>query len=346
MAAALHLSSSMDRHHPRERQFLPLPPRSWGDDPARLHQLMMGSLRFGPQHQQPPQQQSVATAVTAPSANSSSVRDLGGVFDLDQPLPSGWERCLDLKSGEVFIVKSASNVNAGMERKSRSRSSQKQQENWQQAWESSTSSKKLPDNESRQDWSLRWLPRKTAVSSEDVCGSGNGYKTRDEDGGNAKMGEERSPTGQVEREPLCLDLDLKLTSEQHPPKSDHSRKCLLINELPSTKRRNVEDTCKVRTSSAVTATSARPPLREENMLQQWSWQSGISSDQKASIQEAATESTMATAVCSKCLMYVLLRKTNPTCPRCSNLIILDCPWPRSSKRPRLELSPDDLSLSH
>jgi ribosomal protein S27AE len=70
-------------------------------------------------------------------------------------------------------------------------------------------------------------------------------------------------------------------------------------------------------------------------------------------------STMATAICSRCLKYVLMKKSNPTCPRCSNPVILDSSsngaaisaaaslLPQASKkRPNsLELSPDDLSLS-
>lgn len=218
------------------------------------------------------------------------------VEDLDnnhnnKPLPLGWERCLDLKSGEVFIKKKPEfNVDSNIA-------------------SMSTSCRSVEVLRMQNEAINNRRKSHTDAATAELIGVEEGKAT--------------SPR-------LCLDLDLKLTNGQIHPADKSSTQASKLSKL-----------CK---------------LSKQSTLQNWKWQPrlpttvpGGDENSHSNIYEEASglsrESTMATAVCPKCLMYVLLRKSSPTCPKCYTPVLLHH-QPHSSKRPRVEIAPaDGLSLS-
>lgn len=322
---------------PLELQFLPpsaaaaaaassetrTPPASpWTVDPSRLQKLMMGSV--------------AAPASSAPASvppigsRSSHVPDFGAFFDpgINKSLPSGWERCLDLKSGEVFIKKCDANTNGAGVFPAQFRHHFTQCSDWKQACArpSRASESIVQIDEQRLDWSLKWMQGKPAMPTQNLMSNNRSFMKTD-----VRLYREEERPSSLDGQPLCLDLDLRLTSD------NRSR---LASEA--------SDIAISRSSKPISSTQGSRDVSSQIKVQPWKWQQlAHGNERPASIQEMVSESTMATAVCSKCLMYVLLKKNNPTCPRCFNPIILDCGIqpPPVKKRPRLELSPDDLSLS-
>ncbi|KAJ7533077.1 hypothetical protein O6H91_13G032000 [Diphasiastrum complanatum] len=69
--------------------------RGWGDDQQKLLQLMMG-----------PSSKEDTRITLDLLGGSSSASQQSQFLDLnpDVPLPSGWEKCLDLKSGSIYFV--------------------------------------------------------------------------------------------------------------------------------------------------------------------------------------------------------------------------------------------------
>lgn len=261
---------------------------------------------------------------STPIGSRPPVPDFGAFFDpgINRPLPSGWERCLDLKSGEVFIKKCEAMTNkTGIS----SRLAGWQATQWNDLKQlsvkpSRTCEKNGQADEQRLDWTPNWMLGKTSLTTQN--GKSKGMP--------AFMKMEDQPSS-PDRQSLCLDLDLRLTTD------NRSRLASEAPDLPNSQM-----------SKPASSTMNGRDFSSHSRVQAWKWQPHAHEDERpASIQEMVSESTMATAVCSKCLMYVLLKKSNPTCPRCFNPIILDCGAQTFSvkKRPRLELSPDDLSLS-
>ncbi|GLJ14670.1 hypothetical protein SUGI_0237660 [Cryptomeria japonica] len=79
-------------------------PNSWGDDEKKAVELMLGHINN--QKKQPTFDLVGRSTKSSPSSPSSSIE-----FDLlelgqEQFLPSGWEKCLDLKTGEVYYMNS------------------------------------------------------------------------------------------------------------------------------------------------------------------------------------------------------------------------------------------------
>lgn len=292
----------------------------WTIDPSRLQKLMMGSVA-APASSSP-------AIVPSISIRGSHVPDFGASFDagVNKSLPSGWERCLDLKSGEVFIKKCDVNRRGAGLSPEQLRHHSTPSHEWKQA-------RVRPSRGSvgvvQIDESLRWMQgSEPAIPIQKLMSNSTSYVNTD-----ARLEEDERPTS-PDGQPLCLDLDLRLTS-------DNRSRCV----------GGASDMACFRSSKSVSSTHGSNDVSSQSKVQPWKWQQiahSFESPHPASIQEMVRESTMVTAVCSKCLMYVLLKKSNPTCPRCFNPIILDCgvrPLPAGNKRPRLELSPDDLSLS-
>ena len=80
------------------------PPQTWNLDPSRLKQLMMGSITTNSY----PSSNGYAHQDLVPhgrdnSGASPSFFDIPGSTDTNKPLPSGWERCLDLKVNHIYI---------------------------------------------------------------------------------------------------------------------------------------------------------------------------------------------------------------------------------------------------
>jgi hypothetical protein len=125
-----------------------------------------------------------------------------------------------------------------------------------------------------------------------------------------------------------LDLDLKLTSLPMP--RSRASKPLAPSprdrELCSAKLQDWHWPAVQKKMEMEMKMSKQPPAAAKKML----LASGHGSSPKLS------ESTMATAVCPKCLMYVLLKKSSPSCPKCFSPIPLPpSPAIHIAKRRRL-----------
>ncbi|KAG0616025.1 hypothetical protein M758_5G084700 [Ceratodon purpureus] len=83
--------------------------RAWGADAQKLMQVMMGQFSHG--------EEQTLDLLGSGGGGGSGVGSGNGVdefleVDPDQPLPAGWEQCLDLKTGELYYV----NKSMGMRR--------------------------------------------------------------------------------------------------------------------------------------------------------------------------------------------------------------------------------------
>ena len=147
--------------------------------------------------------------------------------------------------------------------------------------------------------------------------------------------------GFMDREPdetLCLDLDLSLANEKRSKLSYHGTKGTIDDTInPNSSLTNFGTS--INTSQGLHIMS---PLTKDSSIQHWKWQVGSHTYHdsifykpviNADIQEMVRVQTMVTATCSHCLTRVLLKKSNPKCPRCSNPIILECANNLSKKRP-------------
>lgn len=276
---------------PLELQLLPPSPfaaseSAWGIDACRLQQLMMGTCATSP-----------AAGIHTPSTDLGALSDGRGSL---QPLPSGWERCLDLQSGKVFLKES----DGGASRVLQSRCEEQGKDEKSGSSSRGVEVLQLMNVEQRQDWSLRWLE---GDNIQDGSGAAVNKKS------SIASFNRDMPTVRLAGEPVCLDLDLRLTS-----------------------RKRSKPSINIQGQGVPLSTGAA------NVMGKGQQQGPSTKEKRASDRvnlEVAKECSMVTAVCTKCLMYVLLRRSKAVCPRCSLPIYIEgtATASVSRKRPLLEL---------
>lgn len=126
------------------------------------------------------------------------------------------------------------------------------------------------------------------------------------------------------KQPLNLfddtSLDLKLVQSSSPPTSSNYQSVCTLDKVKSALERAEKETIRKRSIS----------------MSQSSSPSNSSSSVKDPDQMDFEEKSSASfaAGCPSCLLYVLISKSNPKCPRC-NMIV---PLPMPLKKPRIDLN--------
>lgn len=118
-----------------------------------------------------------------------------------------------------------------------------------------------------------------------------------------------------------LDLKLDSLSSASPSSSNYQSVCTL-DKVKSALARAEKETKRKR-SRSLSKSCSSPRSNSSSSIKD--------SDLD---QEEKSFSTPVAAGCPRCLMYVLIPKSQPRCPRCNT----DIPLPVSSKKPRIDLN--------
>ncbi|KAL3700189.1 hypothetical protein R1sor_018211 [Riccia sorocarpa] len=365
---------------------------SWGGaDPQKLLQLMMGQI----------QEESRPTldlfdkksSLSVAEADSDHRADAEFVeLDPDLPLPSGWEKCLDLKSGKVYYV----NRHTGAESRSDPRKLQQVSSTMPEVLQVASASprtrdflgsreaetEKLGETSSASARSLlpsfsgRGIDKEKELSESTTTLFSNGK--RDKWGGHGWLSSGSSLTDRLLIEVGGADsgLDLKLNLQG---KTQQSSVCtlekvemalmrsekMLGKRVASTSRSSPAQPDQLlrgnhsaahlspspSTSSSSTSTSSRPPIGGYQLLDKENQNSNkrhaagaaaaatTSPVLVANEGESAAQEMVMVGGCKNCAMFVMLSKSNPSCPRCGTSAALDFSSPPlpSSKRTKFEM---------
>lgn len=111
-------------------------------------------------------------------------------------------------------------------------------------------------------------------------------------------------------------LDLKLVQSSHSKSSSNYQSVCTLDKVKSALERAEKETNRKRSVS----------MSPSNLSSSATGTESLDSEEKSSASFAAG--------CPSCLLYVLLSKSNPRCPRC-NMIV---PLPTPLKKPRIDLN--------
>uniref|UniRef100_A0A7I4F6D6 WW domain-containing protein n=1 Tax=Physcomitrium patens TaxID=3218 RepID=A0A7I4F6D6_PHYPA len=378
--------------------------RTWGADTEKLMQLMMG--QFGSSSSPAVGGGDVKQEVdvtldllgTAAGSSPASGTELDChssaeflELDPDQPLPSGWEKCLDLKTGELYFLNKSTGVRTSEDpRKVQqtvivmmtpaaadvvpaasplaheflgSKRSETLREESLRTSTSSTSSGGASPRESRpvgqqllsfstgkQLWNLQLDDR--SILSLNKTGSPGAQplalpNSSDEEESNLELNLNlaaggNSPRSQqrTQQQSVCtmemVEMALKRTEKAMGKRvmrtttgfgSKHSGSSS-FSSLTSSRSESWSH------SSPSTSSSSSTSSRSGH-------QSASHHDDSQVLRVCEVESqkseTLVMGGCTRCLMYVMLNKSDPKCPRCESEVPLDFSSPSSSsKRQRVE----------
>ncbi|KAL6514034.1 hypothetical protein OROHE_019490 [Orobanche hederae] len=185
-------------------------------------------------------------------------------LDLDLQVPCGWEKRLDLKSGNIYLERCSS--------------SQSKQQNIQKSVDLN-------------------FPTESKL---------------------------RSTTLNRFDDP---SLELKLVSLSSS--SNYQSVCTLDKVKSALERAKKETTVRNKRSMSSISSSIRSSSSSSIKLD-----SDVDQEEKLTIPVAVAVAASFAAGCPNCLMYVLISKSNPRCPRCTCYV----PLPVAAKKPRIDLN--------
>lgn len=291
--------------------------RAWGADTEKLMQLMMGQFGVKP------------TLDLLGSAASPSSREFDQPsefleLDPDQPLPPNWEKCLDLKTGEIYFVNKSTEA----------RTSEDPRKVAPHEFLASKRSETL-----REEMSLR-ASTSSASSGESPATQQLSFSTGKQLW-SLQLDEPRSTVSLNKTAPNSdLELDLNLSAGGASP-SRHQSVCTM--EMVEQALKRTEKAMGKRpklsgSSSFSSLTSARSePSWSHSSPSTSSSSSSVDISRVSEAESQKDEDALVMGACTRCLTYVMLHKSNPKCPRCESEVPLDSfIAPPSSKRQKLE----------
>ncbi|KAL6546975.1 hypothetical protein OROMI_022696 [Orobanche minor] len=187
-------------------------------------------------------------------------------LDLDLQVPYGWEKRLDLKSGNIYLERCSSSQSI------------RSQQNIQKSVDL--------------DFPTESKLRSTTLNRFD------------------------DPS-----------LELKLVSLSSS--SNYQSVCTLDKVKSALERAKKETTVRNKRSMSSISSSIRSSSSSSIKLD-----SDVDQEEKLTIPVAVAVAASFAAGCPNCLMYVLISKSNPRCPRCSCYV----PLPVAAKKPRIDLN--------
>ncbi|XP_024367873.1 uncharacterized protein [Physcomitrium patens] len=379
--------------------------RAWGADTEKLMQFMMG--QFGSSSSSGVKQVEVTLDLLGTAAGSSPVRgseldcNSSAEFlelDPDQPLPADWEKCLDLKTGELYFVNKSTGVRTSEDPR---KVQQRVVAVMTRAVDSVPTASPLAHeflgskrSETLREESLRTStssgssggtsPRNTNIPGHQLLSFSTGkqlWNLQLDDRRTVSLNRTGSPKAQAppflsfsDEEESNLELDLNLAAGGNSPRlQQHNQQqsvCTMEMVEKALKRtekalgkREMPTTSFGPKQSGSSSFSSLPSARGES----WSHSSpstssssstssrsghqgashhddsqrlrpsapGVSEAESRKIETTVT-GALVMGACTRCLMYVMLNKSDPKCPRCENEVPLDFSSPPSGKRQRVE----------
>lgn len=339
--------------------------RAWGADAHQLMQLMMAQINQSsrPARLIPDLLGDDNVSESAPSGfaelilGSSPERQLR--LDLEgEPLPSHWEKCLDLKTGDLYFVNRCTGVTSSDDPRG-IRTNNATTEHLSVAHEFLGSKKSetieheialrasiTTSSRSPQDYNSRHVYAHNFFSSQ-------GCKqplTFDSDDWRDSSSHFTAKAQCSEELDLKLDLNLSTGGTSGSFINRHDQAVCTVEMIQSALKR-VEEKPHPRVAfkhslspSYSSLTSACP----EAFGASPSISSSSSTSSRSSLRICEAESTKAelnavdsgpalvTGVCTRCFMYVMLNRWDPKCPRCNSQVPVYFSGPLPSKRPRHE----------
>ncbi|XP_024358073.1 uncharacterized protein [Physcomitrium patens] len=340
--------------------------RAWGADAQQLMQLTMGQMSHSP---------GIAAftldllgngKATGPSFSgfnqleSTSAPELKLELDSgDAPVPSGWEKCLDLKTGKLFLVNKNSDESSFGEPCDTwitesvcaplaheflsSKESEKLKQDAGLRVSSSSSSGSLRDSDGRQNNCSHLLSSSGRKQLWNLNGDDCGLASL-----SGSSGSSPKAARQVSMD-LNLELDLNLStgaSAESPIRRQEQAVCTMemiqnalkrVEEKPSRPR--------LKQSLSSTFSSLISPRSEPSGASPSTSSSSASSKSTLRVDEAESVTFEPNAIgssayslvmgaCTRCLMYVMLNRGDPRCPRCNSQVPVDFSAAPPSKRLR------------
>ncbi|KAG0569646.1 hypothetical protein KC19_6G104600 [Ceratodon purpureus] len=342
--------------------------RAWGADAQQLMHLMMGQL-----HSQPAVKPELTLDLLGNTDPSSScVTQLSGSPDFDlqlhpeEPLPSGWEKCLDLQTGKLYYVNQATGVSSFDDPRKRltcqgeielqtqstplaheflgSKKSETLIQETLKASSSSSSGSPYPNSRDLHSFSTGKQLWNLQLDEHHVAGSGSSPRVVDEDSNleldlNLAAGRASSsiPSRRPHEQTVCtmqmIENALK-RSESYPrlalkretPKLRHkySISSSFSSLTNSTRSEPSGASPSTSSSSSATSTSSLPGAARRAPSNPSSTGACTEADSikvERIVEPAAGALVM--GACTRCLMYVMLNKADPRCPRCESNVPVD-----------------------
>ncbi|BBM96935.1 protein MpCFL1 [Marchantia polymorpha subsp. ruderalis] len=329
---------------------------SWGGaDPQKVLQLMMGHR---------PTLDLFGNASSSPAEVDDAQPDEFVELDPDLPLPSEWEKCLDLKSGKVYYVnrhtgaetysdprkhaplmpdvQASISAAASVSPQTRDFLGSKESENEKLGEYSGRSPPSFSGREiereeplppalfggAREQWGHGWLGSGSGSGSaapadkRDVGVTDNGLELKL----NLQGKTQQNSVCTLEKVEMALMRSEKMLGKRvasanrsSPPQGDQQLQRLRINQSVA------QVSPSPSTSSSSTSTSSRPSLISYQLLDKENQNSNkrpAASSTVDSEGDSAKETVMLGG-CKNCLMFVMLSKSNPVCPRCGTSVAMD-----------------------
>lgn len=353
--------------------------RAWGADTEKLMQLMMG--QFGASVK--PAEVTLDLLGTAADHGSSSPSSCRGATELDcnsspefleldpdHPLPSGWEKCLDLKTGELYFVNKNTGVRTSEDPRKQLQpttscplaheflGSKKSETLREESLRTSTSSGSSGDSKpaqllsfstGKQLWNLQLDDRSTVSLNKTGSPRPPFPISSDEDESNLELNLNLSAGGgspsHHQSQSVCtmemVEKALKRTEkamgkrEMLVPKLSGSSSSLTSSRSEPSWSHSSPST------SSSSSTSSRSAARGTSSAHLDDFQALKSSapgvcEAESRKDDATMGDALVMGACTRCLTYVMLHKSDPKCPRCEGEVPLDFISPPSSKRQRVE----------
>lgn len=326
--------------------------RAWGADTEKLMYLMMG--QFGAVR---PAEVTLdllgAASAPCPARELDSPEFLE--LDPDQPLPSGWEKCLDLKTGEVYFVSKSAGVRTSEDPRKQQpeaaplaheflgskMSETLREESLRVSTSSGSSQQLLSFSTGTQLWNLQ-LDDRSTVSLNKTGGGGSprAFPSSSDEESNLELNLNlsaggTSPSPSHQHQSVCtmemVEQALKRTEkamgkrEMLPGSSSFSS----LTSEPNSWSRSSPST----SSSSSTSSRSAAHLDDSPQALRSSAPGGCEAESRKA---GGASDALVMGACTRCLMYVMLHKSDPKCPRCGSEVPLDFTSPPSSKRQRVE----------
>ncbi|XP_024393798.1 uncharacterized protein [Physcomitrium patens] len=357
--------------------------RAWGADAQKLMQLMMGQLpsEGAKQAAEPSVTLDLLGKADPPSSGevkleSSCLAPTSPEFlELDpseEPLPSVWEKCLDLKTGKLYYVNKCSGVSSYDDPRMRSSTElplaheflgSKQSETLRQECfkASSSSSSGSPRNSSRhqrgsqllpfsarkQQWNLQLDDRRVTLSNRNSPELADEPESHLELDLNLAAGGASSASRRYQQQTVCTMEMIQnalqrtesitnlvkrefLSTQQHKRSSSFSS----LNSSRSEALGASPSTSSSSSTSSRTAHRAGP-VDESRQSFKLSTTGVCEAESVKAENIVAVSSALVMGACTRCLMYVMLSRDDPRCPRCEAEVPVDFGNAPVSKRQRV-----------
>jgi len=356
--------------------------RAWGADTEKLMQLMMG--QFGGNSSSSPSSlkpAEVTLDLLGTGISSSSCRGAGTELDCnssppefleldpDQPLPSGWEKCLDLKTGELYFVNKSSGVRTSEDPRKQLQqqrppivsseheflaSKRSETESLQRASTSSASSggspppqpqqQRLSFSTGKQLWSLQ-LDDRSIVSLNKTAPPPSSFPNSEEDSDLELNLNLSTNTGSPSRHQSVCTMEMVEKALKRTEKAMGKREMLgpkgsgssSFSSLTSSRSEPSWSQSSPSTSSSSSTSSRSAAHNVSAAADLQSSTPGVCEAESRKAEAATPADALVMGACTRCLTYVMLHKSDPKCPRCESEVPLNSfISPPSSKRQRVE----------